>query len=139
MVRQWGARGRLLCFTSSKIRQKVIDFPMTYPTPPKHTLQSQTAGVVNMHTISHEKKKPCSLNPEPYPPPWPRDHPLFSYLSLAVSLSLPLSHLCLCRAAAAQRTEGAAFTSEHISHQMSPFAASPSNIQADNAPCILNI
>lgn len=139
VVRQWGARGRLPCFTSSKIRQKVIDFPMTYPTPPKHTLQSQTAGVVNMHTISHEKKKPCSLNPEPYPPPWPSDHPLFSYLSLAVSLSLPLSHLCLCRAAAAQRTEGAAFTSEHISHQMSPFAASPSNIQADNAPCILNI
>ncbi|CAL8261421.1 unnamed protein product [Arctogadus glacialis] len=34
---------------------------------------------------------------------------------------------------------GAAFTSEPISHQMSPLAASPSNIQADNALCILSI
>ena len=109
------------------------------PNPPEHTpFRSQTAGVVNMHTISHANT--LLQNLEPYPPPRPGDHPLFPYLSLAVSLSsLPLSHLCLCGAAAAQRTEGAAFTSEHISHQMSPFAASPSNIQADNAPCILNI
>ena len=117
--------------------QKVIDFPMTYPTPQSTPHPSQTAGVVSMHTISHLQTR--SSNPDPYPPPRPCDHLLYPYLSLAVSLLLPLSHLCLCRAAAAQRTEGAAFTSEHISHQMSPFAASPSNIQADNAPCILNI
>lgn len=88
------------------------------------------------HTIRHTNTllKPCALPPTlgQWPPPL---SPICPWLSL----SLPLSHLCLCGAAAAQRTEGAAFTSEHISHQMSPFAASPSNIQADNAPCILNI
>ena len=137
MKRQRGLRGWLLCFTSSKIRQKIIDFPMTYPNPPKHTPSESDgwSGECAHHlTFRNTLLKPGALPPNSglQPPPLP-------YLSLAVSLLLPLSHLCLCRAAAAQRTEGAAFTSEHISHQMSPFAASPSNIQADNAPCILNI
>lgn len=121
------------CFMSWKIRQKVIDFPMTYPrnAPPSEWDGWQGEG-------AHHLQTPCS-NPSPCPPPRCGDHLLSPSLSLAVSVALPLSHLCLCRAAAAQKTEGPAFTSEHISHQMSPFAASPSNIQADNAPCILNI
>lgn len=120
-----------------KIRQKVIDFPMTCPTPHNTPLHSQTAGVVSTHTTAHTN---TLLQPrEPYPPPrgpvTTPPHPSLGRVSLLSSAS----HLCLCGAAAAQRTEGAAFTSEHISHQMSPFAASPSNIQADNAPRILNI
>lgn len=131
--------GCATCFTSLKIRQKVIDFPMTYPTPQNTPLQSQTAGVVNMHHHLTFKHAPQTRSPTPHlGPATTPSSPISPCLSRSLS-SLPLSHLCLCRAAAAQRTEGAAFTSEHISHQMSPFAASPSNIQADNAPCILNI
>lgn len=139
VVRQRGARGEVAVFHLLENQTESHWFSHDIPNPPKtHPSESDGWRGEHAHHLTW-KKKTCSLNPEPYPPPWPSDHPLFSYLSLAVSLSLPLSHLCLCRAAAAQRTEGAAFTSEHISHQMSPFAASPSNIQADNAPCILNI
>lgn len=74
-----GARGRPPCFTSSKIRQKVIDFPMTYPTPQNTPLQSQTAGVGNMHTISHTNTllKPGALPPTSArrPPPLPLSLP----------------------------------------------------------------
>lgn len=112
-----------------KIRQKVIDFP------PRHTpLRSQTAGVENMCLAQKPGEPAPHLNAAATP-----TEPVRPWLSLSLSLSRSPSHLCLCGAAAAQRTEGAAFTSEHISHQMSPFAASPSNIRADNAPCILNI
>lgn len=72
-------RGRPACFTSSKIRQKVIDFPMTYPTPQNTPLQSQTAGVVNVHTISHTNTllKPGALPPTSaqQPPPLPLSLP----------------------------------------------------------------
>lgn len=96
VVRQWGARGRLPCFTSSKIRQKVIDFPMTYPTPPKHTLQSQTAGVVNMHTISHEKKKTMLLKPRALPPTLAqRPPPLLLSLPGCLSHAPPVSFMPL--------------------------------------------
>lgn len=92
-------RGRLLCFTSSKIRQKVIDFPMTYPTPQNTPLQSQTAGVVNMHTISHTNTllKPGTLPPTlaRRPPPLPLSLPGCLSLSLAPPVSfMPLQSSC---------------------------------------------
>lgn len=60
--------GRQACFTSSKkIRQKVIDFPMTCPTPQNTPLHSQTAGVVSTHTTAHTN--PLLQPREPYPPP----------------------------------------------------------------------
>lgn len=87
--RQQGARrggGCATCFTSLKIRQKVIDFPMTYPTPQNTPLQSQTAGVVNMHHHLTFKHAPQTRSPTPHL--GPGDHPLFPYLSLSLSLSL---------------------------------------------------
>lgn len=90
--------GCTTCFTSLKIRQKVIDFPMTYPTPQNTPLQSQTAGVVNMHTISHSNTllKPGALPPTSArrPPPLP--------LSLPVSLALSPHSPCLIYAFAEQ-------------------------------------
>lgn len=121
------------CFTSfsKRHRQKVIDFLTTAPpsrtsaawwnTPP---FWSQTAS---QHHLKPHNRAPC-------PPPQIWRQPLTPQSPPPLS-----THLCLVGAAAAQRTERAAFTSEHISHQMSPFAARPFDIQADNALCILNI
>lgn len=65
--------------------------------------------------------------------------PLKSEASIFSSDILPpLSASCTV-AAAAQGTVGMAFTSEPISHQMSPSAASVSNSPADNVPRMLNI
>lgn len=123
-----------------KSDRKSLIFPWHTQPPRTHPFRVRRLARGNMHTISRANTllKPGAPPPTSaqQPPPLPQSLP--GRLSLSLSPRSP-SHLCLCGAAAAQRTEGAAFTSEHISHQMSPFAASPSNIQADNAPCILNI
>ena len=138
--RQRGARGSPGLFHLEN-QTESHRFSHDIPNPPEHT-PSDSDGWRGDHT-HHLTYKPSPQTRSPTPhlgPATAPSSPISPWLSLSLSLSpLPLSHLCLCRAAAAQRTERAAFTSEHISHQMSPFAASPSNIQADNAPCILNI
>lgn len=77
-------RGEAACFTSLKIRQKVIDFPMTYPTPQHTPLRIQTAGVGNMHTISHTNMllKPGALPPTSVPATTPSS-PISPWLSLS--------------------------------------------------------
>lgn len=54
-------------------------------------------------------------------------------LSIFSSHPIPLSAICLCRASAAHRRGG---TWEHISHQMSPFAANP--IKQANRQCCMH-
>lgn len=83
-VGEGGGRSAGVFHLLEKIRQKVIDFPMTCPTPQNTPLPSQTAGVVSTHTTAHTN---TLLQPrEPHPPPrGPVTTP--PILLLAVSLS----------------------------------------------------
>lgn len=136
--RQQGTRGEAGVFHLLENQTESHWFSHDIPNPPPRTRPFRVRRLTwRTCTPSYIQTHSSKLDP---PPP----------LSPAATPSTPMSpwlfpspcspsHLCLCRAAAAQRTEGTAITSEHISHQMSPFPASPSNIQGDNAPCILNI
>lgn len=135
--RQRGAKGEAGVFHLLENQTESHWFSHDIPNPPEHT-PSESDGWrgERAHHLTY-KHAPQTQSPTPHlGPATTPSSPISPWPSLS---PLSPSHLCLCGAAAAQRTEGAAFTSEHISHQMSPFAASPSNIQADNAPCILNI
>lgn len=95
VVRQWGARGRLPCFTSSKIRQSHW-FSHDIPNPPKtHPSESDGWRGEHAHHLTW-KKKTMLLKPRALPPTLAqRPPPLLLSLPGCLSLAPPVSFMPL--------------------------------------------